>query len=117
MSSGFLNGLFALDKDSEGLYEMPNHTGTPERNLLMAILERAILDLVGNDPKESEDAETWLFGDLENPTYSEFSFPWLCQELDLEYAKTAAMIRGIPKRGDSRIAPWYLTKNYAQHAC
>lgn len=116
MNSTGKGAVVGIDGDSEGLYDRPNMTGSPERNLLMAVLERAILDLVGNDPREAEQANDWLFGDLDNPTYDEFSFPWVCQELDLDHRNIAALIRAMPKRGNSRIAPWYLTRNYARQA-
>ena len=116
MSEGNLSTLYMTDREGGGMYDRPNETGSPERNLLMAVLERAILDLVGNDLKESEEAERWIFGDIEDPSFDEFTFPWVCQELDLDCRRTAEMIRAIPKRGSSRIAPWYLTKHYSQQA-
>ena len=53
-----------LDVDANETFGEPNLTGTPERNLLLAILERAILDFVGNNEKEVSLAEDWIFGDL-----------------------------------------------------
>ncbi|MCB0310812.1 MAG: hypothetical protein KDD42_06240, partial [Bdellovibrionales bacterium] len=69
------NKALTIDRDTGGVYDKPNLTGTPERNLLMAILERAILDFVGNDQKEAEEAEIWLFDDLDVRLPGEFSFP------------------------------------------
>lgn len=88
----------------------PNQTGTPERRLLLAILERAILDFVGNDKREVEEAEEWLFGDLENPSLDKFSFAWICEQLDLDLSKISGKIRMMPRRGDKKIAPWYFMK-------
>ena len=110
------SGFVISDREDGSLYEKPNFTGSPERNLLMAVLERAILDLVGNDQAESAEAEKWIFGELEDPSFRVFTFPWLCQELDLDYRDISETIRKFPKRGQSRIAPWYVTKNYATHA-
>ena len=74
----------------------------------MAVLERAILDWVGNDIKEAEQADAWLFGDLDaEKPHSLFSFPWLCEVLSLDRFAIAAKIKKMPKRGDRRIAPWY----------
>ncbi|WKZ57499.1 MAG: hypothetical protein QY326_02210 [Bdellovibrionota bacterium] len=100
--------------ESESLFDAPNGTGTPERRLLLAVLERAILDFVGNDQREIEEAAEWLFSDLEDPEYGEFSFAWICRELDLDYKKISQQIREMPKRGNSRIAPWYINKDAAQ---
>jgi hypothetical protein len=113
MSSKSSTSVVQLDSDSYELFDTPKETGTPERNLLMAILERAVLDYVGNDNKEAETAKEWLFGDLEeseSPATSEFSFPWLCHQLDLDSRKIASQVRAMPKRGDRRIPPWYFMK-------
>lgn len=106
---------FTISTDGEisEIFDMPNGTGTPERNLLMAVLERAILDYVGNDDKEVTSAAQWLFEELDRPSFDKFTFPWICQELDLDFRRIAETIQAMPKRGASRIAPWYLTKSYA----
>lgn len=109
--------VVSLSQQSGELFDIPSGKGTPERNLLMAILERAILDYVGNDKKELEEAGDWLFGDLENYQHDEFSFPWLCEQLDLDPQKTAGIIKQIPRRGMRRVAPWYVNRDYIAKAC
>ncbi len=98
------------------MFSEPNHRGTPERNLLMAILERAILDYVGNDQKELEQSTAWIFGDLEESNPTEFSFPWVCQQLDLDTMSIAETIKNMPKRGSRRVAPWYFDKQELREA-
>ncbi len=98
-----------IDHDAFRLIDIPNLTGTPERRLLLAVLERAILDFVGNDQKEVTEAGEWIFDD-DVEANGDFSFGWICQELDLDVRHIQNKIRNMPKRGDSRIAPWYLTK-------
>jgi hypothetical protein len=88
-------------------------TGSPERRLLLAILERAILDYVGNDPREIDEAEQWLFGDTERGTTQQFSFGWVCEQLDLDAPKIAEKIKSMPRRGNRKIAPWYFSKQIA----
>jgi hypothetical protein len=95
--------------DETGLFDRPNQTGTPERRLLLAVLERAILDYVGNDPAELADAQEWFFNELNELPYRKFSFPWICQQLDLDVEKTLATIKRMPKRGNMRVAPWYFS--------
>ena len=96
-----------IEVDGQVLYEEPNLTGTPERNLLMAILERALLDLVGNEDKQVEAAENWFFGQEQQALKEdEFSFPWICQQLDLDLSTISEKVKSMPKRGTSRIAPW-----------
>ena len=57
----------------------------PERNLLAAVLARAICDAFGSaqcDRHVVRSARQWLFGAL-TPTRA-FSFAWVAQHLDLE---------------------------------
>ena len=99
--------LAKIDSDAEYTFGAPNLTGSPERNLLVAILERAILDYVGNNEREVFEAETWLFSNSDDRDDGEFSFDWICQELDLDPVKIARIILAMPKRGSRRVAPWY----------
>ena len=98
-----------IDYEAYKFIDSPNLTGTPARRLLLAVLERAILDFVGNDERELEDAQGWFFDDDDDGS-DEFSFAWICDELDLDVIHIREKIRKMPKRGDSRIAPWYLSK-------
>ena len=108
-----------IDVDALDLLGSESQRGTPERNLLMAILERAILDFVGNNLKEVEKAENWLFDFLNGNSFEEdsksapFSFSWICQQLDLNRTFVAETIKAMPKRGQNRVAPWYFMKNTA----
>lgn len=102
----------ALDTEVNSIFDFPNPTGTPERRLLMAIFERALLDYVGNDQKEYDEAKEWLFETLPNDELVHFSFTWICQQLDLNIEDIRKRIKAMPRRGTSRIAPWYLTKGY-----
>jgi hypothetical protein len=107
VNGGFLGDF---DRDFYQVFGAPNMTGTPERRLLLAILERAILDYVGNDAREVQEAEEWLFGDSEGDGRTQFSFGWLCEQLDLDPAKISRHIRSMPRRGNRKIAPWYFAK-------
>jgi len=93
-------------------FSSPNVTGSPERNLLLAILERAILDLTGNDPELANDAEVWLFEDLNvaDQDPEEFTLMWVCQQLDLNVVDIISKIRRMPRRGNSRVPPWYMNQ-------
>lgn len=100
-----------VDIDADEIFGPVNLTGTPERNLLMAVLVRAILDYVGNEEKEVETATEWLFDDLESAQpYTPYSFSWICEQLDLDREQVAAKVRAMPKRGSRRVAPWYFSK-------
>ena len=102
-----------IDEEVNSVLGIDDNGSTPERRLLAALLERAILDYVGNDLAEVEAAEEWLF-DWQNEEadapMSDFSFRWICHYLDLNPAKVAAFIKAMPKRGSHRVAPWYFNK-------
>ena len=99
-----------LDSSVNSLFDEPNYTGSPERMLLLAVLERAILDFVGNDPREALAAQEWIFSPYCQDTSEPFSFPWVCRELDLSPEIVSGVIRAMPKRGNNRIAPWYFSR-------
>ncbi|MCC6220405.1 MAG: hypothetical protein IT291_04095 [Deltaproteobacteria bacterium] len=67
----------------------------PERNLLAAVLARAICDAFGSaqcDRHVVRSARQWLFGKL-TPTRA-FSFAWVAQHLDLEPSTLQVTLRG-----------------------
>ncbi len=100
-----------VDRECDDLLSQPNMTGSPERRLLLAILERAILDFVGNDQRELEQAEQWLFAAERENRHEHFSFEWVCEQLDLDSHRISSKIRARPRRGNRKVAPWYFTKH------
>lgn len=101
-----------VDADAFTLINEYNATGTPERRLLLGLLERAILDFVGNDQLEIDEAASWIFANDDSAENSDdfadcFSFTWVCEQLDLDSADIREKIRLMPKRGASKIPPWY----------
>lgn len=109
----FSSPLLGVDGEGQEFAGAPNMTGTPERRLLLAVLERAILDFVGNEPKEIEEAERWLFDELDHPSAGQFSFSWVCEQLDLDSCSIAKKIRAMPRRGTRKVAPWYFQRSAA----
>lgn len=58
----------------------PVEEHTPEQRLLLAILERAVRDLVAAvDPKHRRSAQAWLSSESEEP----FTCRWCCQHVGL----------------------------------
>lgn len=104
-----------IDEEVNSMLGIDSHSSTPERRLLAALLERAILDFVGNDTTEVLAAEEWIFDWLESENnmdapLKDFSFRWVCHYLDLNPQKVAGFIKAMPKRGKQRVAPWYFAK-------
>lgn len=58
-----------------------NRPITPEKELLLGILDRAVLDYHGLEPAQRTEAQEWLFEE-EDPC-SPFSFDWICDNLTL----------------------------------
>lgn len=70
----------------------------PERNLLAAVLARAICDAFGTAHCERHivrSARQWLFGKL-TPKKA-FSFAWVAMHLDLEPAALQESLRGYER--------------------
>ena len=109
------NNSIEIDGTALGIISIPNERGTPERRLLLAVLERAILDFVGNEVKEATAAAEWLFADeaIEDENSDEFSFSWICNYLDIDRSGVLSHIKALPKRGNKKIAPWYFAKEAA----
>lgn len=86
-----LAGFFSESDDE-------NENGSPvkpERNLLAAVLARAICDAFGTAHCERHvvrSARQWLFGKLlpKKP----FSFAWVCMHLDLDPIELQRSLRG-----------------------
>ncbi|MCB0338796.1 MAG: hypothetical protein KDD53_04285 [Bdellovibrionales bacterium] len=79
-SSNAVNGY-----SSDGSEDQVPSPVKPERNLLAAVLARAICDAFGSahcDRHEVRSARQWLFGTL-TPKHP-FSFAWVCIQLDLD---------------------------------
>jgi hypothetical protein len=54
----------------------------PEKDLLIAVLDRAALDFHSNNPSLKEIAREWIF-DGKAVNHS-FSYEWVCNHLNLE---------------------------------
>ena len=73
----------------------------PERNLLAAVLARAICDAFGSaqcDRHVVRSARQWLFGSL-TPTRA-FSFAWVAQHLDLDPVALQNTLKGYETSPD-----------------
>ena len=60
--------------------QVASRIDVPERDLLLATLERAVLDYYGNSEQNRDDAAQWLF---EEEGEKAFSFNWVCAHLGI----------------------------------
>ena len=64
--------------------DAPEARVIPEQRLLTAIIQRAFQDLMGSDPLLAEQAAQWFFDSRGEPPFDPFSFPWICEYLDVD---------------------------------
>lgn len=96
-NSSALNRFFPEKEDD---YEAQSPV-KPERNLLAAVLARAICDAFGTAHCERHvvrSARQWLFGKLTPKT--PFSFAWVAIHLDLDPAELQYSLRGYDSNPD-----------------
>lgn len=96
-NSGALGRFHSDSDDSENQSPVK-----PERNLLAAVLARAICDAFGTAHCERHvvrSARQWLFGKL-TPKIP-FSFAWVAMHLDLEPAELQESLRGYEDNPDA----------------
>jgi len=87
---------FSADRDDE---QDPNAPVKPERNLLAAVLARAICDAFGTAHCERHivrSARQWLFSKLD--ASETFSFAWVATHLDLDPVALQRSLRMYEKR-------------------
>ena len=95
MSNSSALGWFSSDSDDNQEAQSPVK---PERNLLAAVLSRAICDAFGSAHCERHvirSARQWLFGKL--TPKKPFSFAWVCMHLDLDPVALQICLRNYEK--------------------
>ncbi len=70
-----------------------------ERRLLAAILRRAVLDYLGESKDLAQEAEAWIFAPETGFIPKDYSFPWICMQLDID---TAALLRKLVEAHSNR---------------
>ena len=81
----------------------------PERNLLLAILNRAVLDYLGNQAVERNAAKDWLFD--EDAAEESFSYYWVCQHLGINADYLREGIEDLKQSSKgSAVKRWYLVR-------
>ena len=99
-----IENMVIMDEDAHNLFEVTEHLNSPEKRLLFAICERAVRDLFSSVEEERLAATDW-FNDCEGN--DAFSFPWICEVLDLNRKHLLSRIWslydiGINERNASR---------------
>lgn len=70
-----------------------------ERELLLAVLDRCVLDFHGTNKKLKIAAREWLFEEDTGDQQKEFSFPWICEFLGVEKERLRQCIRELDLSG------------------
>lgn len=77
----------------------------PERRLLVAVINRALFDYVGQQQEEQEAAADWMFGDEDSSV--EFSFPWVCAQLNLDPESVLSRVRRMTRDPKKPTQQWF----------
>jgi hypothetical protein len=96
------NGFDAADEDRS----------SPERRLIMAVLERAARDYIGGSAMEYAEAEEWIFESDPQDIYSPFTFEWCCDQLALKPERVREGIVNTKSLSRSGALPFYLDKRF-----
>lgn len=83
---------YRIDEEAQSLFGIGDSLSSPEKRLLFAICERAVRDLFSSAKEEHDSALAWL-QDLGGN--APFSFPWICEALDLEREHLSSKIRSL----------------------
>lgn len=91
-----MGGIFSLNnRTTESLVS----DVVPERELLLAVLDRCVLDYHGSNSKLKAAAKEWLFEEEPQDKNKEFSFPWICEFLGLEKERLRECIKALDLSG------------------
>lgn len=87
-----LEDFLLLDQDAASLLEPSDYLNSPEKRLLFAVCERAVRDLFSSSEEERLSSIRWFDDDGGNDP---FSFPWICEVLDINRRKLLSRIWSI----------------------
>lgn len=84
----------------------------PEHNLLIALLNRALLDYLGTQAAERQEAEDWLFdeSDLMEP----FTYAWVCAQLGIQPGYLLSGVKIMRDDTAGRAKRWYLQRGKSE---
>ncbi|NMC64224.1 MAG: hypothetical protein GYA55_13755 [SAR324 cluster bacterium] len=85
-----------LDEEAQNLFGIAENLSSPEKRLLYAICERSVRDLFSSFSEERDSAIEWLKDSEGNDP---FSFPWICEILDLNREALLEKIWSLQKIG------------------
>ena len=84
---------------SSEISSSPDDRLTPEKRLLLAVLEQAIRDVLDHDKPHGKQAERWFFEDWNTEHSLPFSLSWICRHLDIDMTQTQKKVREFIEHG------------------
>ncbi|MCB0344756.1 MAG: hypothetical protein KDD66_06550 [Bdellovibrionales bacterium] len=94
--------MFELDAGEDNSRRLPEH------NLLIALLNRALLDYLGSSGDDHINAGEWLFA--EDDAEDTFSYRWVCDHLGLEPDFLLGGVRVMREESNGKVKRWYLQR-------
>lgn len=98
--------FFELETGEENSLRLPEH------NLLIALLNRALLDYLGSSGEEHRHAADWLFA--EDDSDDTFSYRWVCEHLGLEPDFLLGGVRVMREESNGKVKRWYLQRGKSE---
>lgn len=99
-------GTFELEAAEERSNRMPEH------NLLIALLNRALLDYLGSGKEEHDLAAGWLYA--EEDAEEAFSYRWVCAHLGIEPDFLLGGVEMMREESNGRVKRWYLQRGKSE---
>lgn len=79
---------------------------SPEKRLLLAVLEQAIRDCLEKDVAYAKQAQWWIFEDKDGDFHWPFSFTWVCRYLDIDPEEVQSRVRYFLDHGVPQEIQW-----------
>ena len=88
------------------LFSPPDDKLTPEKRLLLAVLEQAIRDVLDRDKPYGKQAARWFFEDWGGDYNLPFSLSWICRHLDVDMHLVQQRVQEFIEQGIPREMAW-----------
>ena len=105
--SNSLPGITVLDSD---LLPTLDPGASPEKRLLLAVLEQGIRDFLDKGKGYANQAKWWLFDDIEADFQNPFTCAWICKELDIDIRSLRSRVEHFSENGVPKEMVWVFKK-------
>ena len=101
------SGISIIDSD---VYSGLDNCSSPEKRLLLAVLEQGIRDFLDKGKPHSNQAKWWLFDDKDADFHNPFTCAWICKELDIDINLLRERVLFFSENGVPQEIVWIFKK-------